>query len=191
MSAFHAYALAVSQQSGVFYSDARRDGREFCASKNTISKWTQRLEKEGWFCRLDRGRRLRRNKRTGMYDSIRYEVLDHDTWATLHPGKCRFPESRSRSHKLGQAPVLVTESPVPISDSTGPNLGAPPVPRTGTKQEESKKRSQNAAANNHRRLSSQPTLSPSMENRTAKPKTKPRFAVIAVASSTCGLSKKG
>lgn len=133
MSAFHAYALRVSKDSGVFYSDSRRDAWEFTASKNTITKWTKRLEKEGWFRRLDMGRRLKRNKRTGMYASIRYEVLDHDTWATCHPGKCRFRES-TLSPKVGQAPVPTTESPVPVTDSTGPNSCVSPVPQTGTEQ---------------------------------------------------------
>lgn len=140
VSAFHAYALAVSQRSGVFYSDTRRDGWEFGVSKNTITSWTQRLEEEGWLRRLDEGRQLKRNKLTGMYDSVRYEVLDHDSWAVVHPGKCRFREPSSRSQRLGQVPVPVTGSAVPIPDSTGPNLGAPPVPKTGTKQEVSKKR---------------------------------------------------
>jgi hypothetical protein len=134
VSAFHSYALAVSQQSGVFYSDARRDGRDFGVSKNTITAWTRKLERDGWFQRLDPDQRLKRNKLTGTYDSIRYEVLDHDTWANYHPGKCRFRESCYRSQKVGQAPVPNTESPVPTIDSTSPNLGAPPVPESGTKQ---------------------------------------------------------
>lgn len=142
VSAFHAYARAVSQESGVFYSDARRDAWDFGVSKNTITSWTRRLEKEGWFRQLDESPRRKRNKVTGMYDSIRYEVLDHDTWAVLYPGRCRFREPSNQSPKLGQAPVPTTESRLSVFDSAGPNWRVPPVPETGTKQELSRKREQ-------------------------------------------------
>ena len=149
VSAFHAYALAVSRDTGIFFSDARRDAWEFSVSKNTVTAWTQQLEDDGWFVRMDRGPRLKRNRATGMYGSIRYEVLDHDTWVSRHPGKCRYRnenlsqkvgQDSYRSQKLGQEPVPITDEPVPLSDTTCPNLHLPPVPIFGTKQVSSKNR---------------------------------------------------
>jgi hypothetical protein len=141
IAAFHDYARRVSEKSGIFYSDARRDAAEFGesgVSKNTINGWIHWLESSGWFKRIDRGKRLKRNPLTGSYESIRYEVLGHDEWAKDHPGQCRFPSYESLSQKLGPA----EESPVPIADSPVPETGTglsqfldSPVPETGTKQE--------------------------------------------------------
>lgn len=90
IESFHGYALAASRESGVFYSDARRDAEDFDVNKDTILAWTHWLENQGWMERLDKGKRLKRNPATGMYASIRYRVLSHDAWAAEHLGKCRY-----------------------------------------------------------------------------------------------------
>jgi hypothetical protein len=124
VNAFYEYALAVSKKSGIFFSDVRRDAWEFAVSKNTITAWTHRLEKSGWFKRVDHGKRLKRNPFTGSFESIRYEIISHKVWAENHPGRCRFFTPETLSQLLGQA-----KSPVPISSdhrsqltgTTGPN----------------------------------------------------------------------
>ena len=135
IESFHGYALAASRKSGIFYSDARRDAGQFVSnkpnkkvSKNTITAWTQRLDKEGWFERIDKGRK--RNPVTGEYASIRYHVLSHDEWAAKYPGHCLEDSEDAQSQSLGQAPVPVQSQ---LADSTCPNLDVPPVPVIGTK----------------------------------------------------------
>src|SRR5258708_7570789 len=99
IESFHGYALAVSRESGIFYSDARRDAEEFGVDKNTIHTWTRWLEKRDWMVRLDKGKRLKRNPVTGMFESIRYCVLSHDEWAARHPGQCREIGKLEKSDK--------------------------------------------------------------------------------------------
>ena len=78
VSAFHEYALAVSHHSGIFYSNVRRDSWEFGVSKDRVSRWTKFLEQRGWFRRIDRSKRLKRNPHTGLLESIRYAVIPHE-----------------------------------------------------------------------------------------------------------------
>ncbi len=101
-SAYHAYALAVSRASGVFYSDDRRDALEFGESEKGVSNRTifelrRFLERNGWFVRIDKGKARKRNPRTGTFDPIRYRVLDHDEWAAAHASHCRFTRSAKQS----------------------------------------------------------------------------------------------
>jgi hypothetical protein len=119
-SAYHSYALAVSRGSGIFYSDDRRDAKEFGGgiSPRTIFGSRGRLEERGWFVRMDKGTRQKRNPVTGHMLSIRYRVLTHDEWAALHPGHCYFakspavdsatgPDAQSATGEVSPAAVLV------------------------------------------------------------------------------------
>lgn len=166
VTAFYTYALNVSRQSGIFYSDARRDGWEFGVSKNTTHRWARYLESEGWFRRIDRGLCLRRNPLTGSYESIRYTVVDHDTWAQTHRGRCRLADgspyhkqTRALNQNAGQnmiAPVLIVDRPVPINEAASTTLHLPPVPIIGTKSElsqsyQSEKKSEPRGTQNHNR----------------------------------------
>lgn len=116
-SAYHSYALAVSRNSGVFYSDDRRDAAEFSASARTIFALRSWLEHHGWFRPVDKGKRRQRNSVTGQFLAIRYRVLDHDEWTMVHPGHCRFP-------RQGNNPVSpdVKSADGPAEESTdGPD----------------------------------------------------------------------
>lgn len=163
-SAYYFYALTVSKASGVFYSDDRRDGEEFSESgisKNTVQCMRNRLEKAGWFRRIDKGKRRKRNPLTGSFEGIRYRVLNHDQWAVIHPGKCRFPKQESElvspdpNSGAGPAPIVGTgeNPPAPISGVTCPNLDvhlpqntSSPAPNSGAKtvkkEENGKKRTE-------------------------------------------------
>src|SRR5258708_4200538 len=108
--AFYDYAITVSRGSGIFYSDDRRDAKEFGVdgiSKNTITESRRRLERGGWFLRKHMGRRLKRNPLTGVFESLQYRVLTHEEWVTAHPGQCRVTKP-------------------------DPNIGTGPVPDSGT-----------------------------------------------------------
>jgi hypothetical protein len=145
--AYYSYASAVSKTSGVFYSDDRRDGREFGErgiSKNSIGAYRAALEKRGWLRRIDTGPRRKRNSKTGQTESIRYEVLDHAAWARKHQGRCRFPRHDGPVPKngTGQSQELGQEesTPVPNLDGASPNFHAhlsqnlsSPVPKSGAK----------------------------------------------------------
>jgi hypothetical protein len=99
-SAYHAYALAVSRGSAVFYSDDRRDAKEFGEdgiSYRTIYGLRRFLDRAHWFVRIDKGSRVKRNPKTGTFESIRYRVLSHDEWAAEHPGFCRFTRQEKDS----------------------------------------------------------------------------------------------
>src|SRR5208283_182398 len=153
--AFYSYALRVSRGSrgsGVFYSDDRRDAEEFGehgVSKNTICESRGRLEDHGWFVRIGKGRRRKRNSLTGSWKPLLYRVLTHAEWTAKHPGKCRFPnptpvaesssdeESPVPNSGTGPVPNSGTgeTAPFPNSDSTGPNFWVAPVPNSGTKTE--------------------------------------------------------
>jgi hypothetical protein len=103
VESFYRYALNTSQESGVFYRDDRRDAKDFVVSKNTITTWVRFLEKEVWFIPRRSGRaRLRRNRATGKFDSIPYQVLDHDAWTTRHPGSCRYMLTRELARTPGK-----------------------------------------------------------------------------------------
>jgi len=148
--ALYSYALAVSQQSGVFYSDDRRDAEEFGehgVSKNTVCESRGRLEDHDWFVRIDKGQRRKRNSLTGSWEPLRYHVLTHKEWIAKHPRRCRFPKplvadfatgGESPVPNTGTGPVPNTgtgeTAPVPNSDSTGPNSWVVPVPNSGTKE---------------------------------------------------------
>ena len=136
VGSYYDYAFAVSRKSGIFYSNDREDAKDFDndgVSKNTITAWRQILEKLGWFERLDRGKRLKRNRQTGMYMPIRYKVLDHVEWTAKHPGKCRVSEdsdlSQLQSQKLGQDVADLSQN----TPTTCPKTHVPPVPKVGTK----------------------------------------------------------
>jgi hypothetical protein len=106
-SAFHAYALAVSRTSGVFYSDDRRDAKEFGEygiSYRTIYGLRRFLDRAHWFVRIDKGSRIKRNPKTGTFESIRYRVLSHDEWAAEHPGSCRFLKPVSPDANIATGP---------------------------------------------------------------------------------------
>lgn len=145
VESFHRYALNSSRKSGIFYRSDRRDAKDFGVSKTTITKWVRFLEENKWMSRLSTGRRLKRNKTTGMYASIPYRVLDHDTWAADHPGTCRFIKAQNTDELTEETNHPVPEigtglsqkmtAPVPETDPTCTSFDAPPVPETGTKTE--------------------------------------------------------
>jgi hypothetical protein len=107
-------------------------------SKNTILRYMKIAENGGWMKRITTGKRLKRNKLTGSYDSIPFRVLDHDEYAVNHPGKRRYPNAASDrvSPKLGQdtgpsVSILGTTCPNSWSH-VSPNMDSP-VPKSGTK----------------------------------------------------------
>ncbi len=115
VDSFYWFALNRYKKAGVFRRDDRRCAEDYGVSKNTVTRWVAYLEHAGWI--VARGKRLVRNKETGMYNSIPYDVLEHDAWAKKHPGKCRF---LSDPNDEG--------SPVPETGTGNKS----PVPETGT-----------------------------------------------------------
>jgi len=98
------YAQRVSHKSGVFFGSVLGTAHELDVSTSSIVKWIRVLVKAGWFKRIDKGPRRKRNRATGMYLSIRYHVLDHETWVREHPGQCR------PFYKEGDSPVSESET---------------------------------------------------------------------------------
>lgn len=127
---FYSYAYRVASHSGVFWSHARRDGREFSVSKNTVTGWIRFLVAQGWFVCLDKGSR-KRSAATGQMQSVRYRVLDHDEWAALYPGRCFFAQPVP---KTGTGNIARETAACPtFCDSPVPLFGHSPVPKSGTK----------------------------------------------------------
>jgi len=132
--AYYSYALAVSRGSGIFYSDDRRDAKEFGEdgiSNRTIFDSRKRLEKTGWLVRRQTGRRLKRNPLTGVFESIQYRVLTHAEWIATHPGRCRFtkpdpnigtgegtPETPDADSATGPDAISATGEQAPDADSS-------------------------------------------------------------------------
>jgi hypothetical protein len=140
VTAFHAYAFAVSRDTGIFYSSARRDGWEFGVGKNRVIRWMHMLEHTGWLVRIDAGKRRKRNPLTGSMEPIRYRVVDHDSWAKTHGGKCRFPPvptvGTGITPPVSELKFTSTHNgdrPVPTVDFTCPQIDVVPVPTVGTK----------------------------------------------------------
>jgi hypothetical protein len=126
--AFYDYAAVISK-GGVFYSDDRRDSKEFGGgvSPRTIFGSRHRLEQAGWLKRIDKGPRQKFNPVTGRTLSIRYRVLSHSEWAAAHPGKCRFteqdqskPETPVAEIATGPAAESATGENPPDADSAEP-----------------------------------------------------------------------
>jgi hypothetical protein len=134
-SALHNYMTGASRKSGIFYSDDRRDAKQFKSqksgggkvSKNTVAVWRHSLERKGWIERIDGGPR-QRNPSTGMWASIRYRVLTHAQWLAKYPGRCDGPiqseelprsdgdNMDDRTQPLGQAPdPTIGSGPDPIN----------------------------------------------------------------------------
>jgi hypothetical protein len=116
---FYRYALAVSRpdltgttkRKGIFYSDDRRDSEQFRLNRGGISTKTvyafrQELERDGWFVRLDKGKKQPRDPKTGFYKPIRYEVLTHDEWSTKHPHLCFLRAPLTATESLSEQPSV-------------------------------------------------------------------------------------
>jgi len=187
IESFHGYALATSRESGVFYSDARRDAEDFDVNKDTIIAWTHWLENQGWMDRLDKGKRLKRNPVTGMYASIRYRVLDHDGWADKHPGKCRYvgdnhlaDDSREKedlSEKIGQDSARDNSHLSETTRTTCPKKPVPPVRKVRTKTVSRQKEDRECAKPENPSSSNPPTAVPKEKNQS------PRLADITVTTA--------
>jgi hypothetical protein len=138
-AAYHDYALTVSWQSKVFYSNDRGVAEDFGVSPTTILGLRTWLEDRGWILPLDKGAKRKRNRVTGHYLPIRYRVLSHDEWVAAHPGHCRFikpdPNSPAPDSAAGPASETVAgeQSPAPDFDSTCTSLPIPPASESGTK----------------------------------------------------------
>jgi hypothetical protein len=125
--AYYSYALAVSRGTGIFYSDDRRDAKEFGGgiSPRTIFGSRGRLEERGWFVRIDKGPRQKRNPVTGHMLSLRYRVLTHEEWTALHPGHCYFTKPPAADSATGPDAQFATGEVSPAADPsvTGCSFG--------------------------------------------------------------------
>jgi hypothetical protein len=128
--ALYDYAAAVSRASGTFFSNDRRDAKEFGSgvSPRTIFGSRSRLEQAGWLKRIDKGPRQKFNPVTGQTLSICYRVLSHGEWAAAHPGKCRFteqgqskPETPAATIATGPAAESATGENPPAADFVEPD----------------------------------------------------------------------
>jgi hypothetical protein len=158
--ALYDYAAAVSRASGVFFSNDRRDAKEFGSgvSPRTIFASRSRLEQAGWLKRIDKGPRQKFNPVTGQTLSIRYRVLSHGEWATAHCGKCRFaeqdqskPETPAAESATGPAAESIagldaeSENPAagcekPVADSVKPAAESAAKKSKERREEESKEK---------------------------------------------------
>lgn len=154
---FYCHARAVSHNSGVFYSEDRRDAQEFQCSKTTINSLRLALEKAGWFVRYDKGPRRKHHPKTGQTVSIRYRILAHKEWIETHPNRCRvapvpdFDTSPVPNISKGPVPDIDTgqQQPVPDSGVACTKKHVSPVPESGTKNRK-ERREEEAAEKNTR-----------------------------------------
>jgi len=85
------FLLNRYRKAGTVWRDDRAFAEDYGVSKNTITRAINRLERDGWIVPQRSGtNRRRRNKRTGMWESIPYDIIEHDTWAATHVGECRY-----------------------------------------------------------------------------------------------------
>jgi len=91
IDSFYWFCLNRYRKAGVLWRDDRAFADDYGVSKNTVGSWVKFLERNGWLIpRRGNQERLVRNKQTGMYESIPYDVVEHDAWAASHSGECRY-----------------------------------------------------------------------------------------------------
>lgn len=153
IDSFYWFSLNRYRKFGVLQRDDRAFARDYCVGKNTVTAWVKFLEREGWW--IPRQETRTRNPKTGMFESVAYDVIEHDDWVLTHPGTCTYltgpvpmngtgkPHKSAKktasaldASKLAQEKAAKKRTGKPASpderDRSSPDQRISPVPTNGT-----------------------------------------------------------